>query len=104
MRQLFHRLRTCEAGDGLVEYGLLIAVVALGLVGVLGLFRNTVGGLANRTAVRVATQAGGGYGLGPGEIPAAHRPATPDPDSASAEPDSSSAVGGAVAVFRFAKP
>ena len=69
MRQLIRRLRTCEAGSGLVEYALLIAVVALGLVGVLRFFRNTTGGLTNRVSVSVSTQTGGGYGGGTGGAP-----------------------------------
>ena len=109
MRHLFRRLRTCEAGAGLVEYALLIAVVALGLVGALRLFRNTVGGVTNRTAVSVSRQAGGRYGAGgsvgwaPGGS-AAHEPPTADPDSSSAQPEGSSASGGAATAFRSAIP
>lgn len=103
MRQLIRRLRTCEAGTGLVEYGLLIAAVALGLVGVLTLLRDSVGGLTNRTAISVS-QAAGGYGTG-GTVggPPSGRPAAPD--SSSAEPDSSAAAGRATAAsFRLAIP
>jgi Flp pilus assembly pilin Flp len=103
VRQLIRRLRTCEAGAGILEYALLIAVLALCLVGVLGVFRNAVGGLTNRTAVSVSTRAGGGYGKGGsagrgssgGTV--VHRPAAADPDSASAEPDGSSDTGGPTA-------
>ena len=100
MRQLIRRLRTCEAGAGTVEYALLIAVLALGLVGVLALFRNAVGGLTNRTTLSVSTRAGGGYGkaagvgAGSGGGTVVHWPGAADPDSASVEPDSSSASGG----------
>ena len=112
MRQLVRRLRTCEAGSAIVEYGILIAVVAVCLVGVLRVFRNAVGGLTNRTAVSVSTQtargygAGGGVGGAPGGGYAAYEPASPDPaDSSSAQPDSSSATGGATAAaFRLALP
>jgi Flp pilus assembly pilin Flp len=99
VRQLIRRLRTCEAGAGTVEYALLTGVLALGLVGVLALFRNAVGGLTKRTAVSVSTRAGGGYGkagsVGGGSSggTVVHWPAAADPDSASAEPDSSSATG-----------
>jgi Flp pilus assembly pilin Flp len=107
VRQLIRRLRTCEAGSGLVEYALLIAVVALGLVGVLRFFRNTTGGLTNRVSVSVSTQTGGGYGGGtggaPSASPVAHRPATA-PDSSSGAPDSSSASGGVTAVLGFEIP
>src|SRR5918995_266754 len=98
VRQLLQRLRTCEAGSGLVEYGLLIAVIALGLVGVLALFRNSVGGITNRTADKVSMQAGSGYGIvGTGSTAssggsAALGPGPSDPDSAAAVPDSASAA------------
>jgi Flp pilus assembly pilin Flp len=102
MRQLIRRLRRCEAGAGAVEYALLIGVLAIGLMGVLAIFRNAVGGLTNRTAVGVSTHAAGGYGRaavggGPSGGTVAHRPAPADPDSLSAEPDSSSAAGGTTA-------
>ncbi len=109
MRQLVRRLRTCEEGAGLVEYALLIAVIALGLVGVLTFFRNTAGGLTNQVATSVSTKTAGGYGVGgsggaPSGSPAGPGPGTTDPDSASAEPDSSSATGGATAALRFRIP
>ena len=108
MRQLVRRLRTCEAGSGLVEYALLIAVVALCLVGILEFFRNTAGGVTNEVAVSVSTRTAGRYGRGtggaPSPSPAGYKPATPEPDSGSAEPDSSSAGGGATAVLRFLVP
>jgi Flp pilus assembly pilin Flp len=103
-------LRTCEAGSGLIEYSLLLAVVALALVGVLKVFRNTVGSLTNRTAVTVSQQTARGYGSGgtvswtPSGTPAAQNPATPEPDRASAQPDSSSGAVRAAAAFRLAIP
>jgi hypothetical protein len=87
-----------------------MAVLALGLVGLLSLFRNTIGGVATRTSVSVAAQAGGRYGMGgsvggaPSGRPVAYRPAIPEPDSSSAEPDGSSAADSATAGFRFAIP
>jgi Flp pilus assembly pilin Flp len=111
VRQLIRRLRTCEAGAGVVEYALLIGVLAIGLVGILGIFRNTVGGLTNHAAVSVSTQAGGSYGsgtavgAGSGGGTVAHQPAPASPDSSSAEPDSSSAAGGTTAAaMGFAVP
>jgi Flp pilus assembly pilin Flp len=84
-----------------VEYALLIAVLALGLVSMLALFRNAVGGLATRTAVGVATRSAGGYGVkgvsisgGTSAGTVGHWPAPPEADSAAVEPDSSSATGG----------
>ena len=84
----------------MVEYGLLLAVLALALVGILRAFRNTVGGVTNRTAVTVSAQAGGGYGVaGPPQAAPSSvggSAPSPDPDSASAEPDSV-AMGGTTA-------
>lgn len=103
MRQLIRRLRTCEAGAGTVEYALLIAVLGLGLVGVLAIFRNAVGGITNRAAVGVSTQTAGGYGkgaVGGGGSSGGMvllRPAADEPDSSSTEPDSSTAIGGTTA-------
>jgi Flp pilus assembly pilin Flp len=105
VRQLIRRFRICEAGAGAVEYALLIGVLAVGLMGVLAIFRNAVGGLTNRTAVSVSTQAAGGYGtgrrVGGGVIGGivAHGPPAADPDSSSAEPDSSSTTGGTTAAM-----
>jgi Flp pilus assembly pilin Flp len=109
VRQLVRRLRTCEAGSGLVEYALLIAVVALGLVGVLRFFSNTAGGLTNRVAVSVSAGTAGGYGsrgsgVAPSASPAGSSSPTADPDGASAERGSSGAAGGATAVFRIELP
>jgi Flp pilus assembly pilin Flp len=110
VRRLIRRLRTCEAGSGLLEYALLIAVVALGLIAVLRVFRNSAGGLTNQVAVGVSTRTAKGYGGGgtggaPIARPAGHRPATPDPDSSSAGPDSSSTPGGgATAILDFRLP
>jgi Flp pilus assembly pilin Flp len=108
VRQLIRRLRTCESGSAIVEYGLLIAVIALALVGVLSLFRNSVGELTNRTAVSVSEQTGSGYatgGTGGGGSSGNHaRPATPEPDSSAAEPESPPETGGATAALRFGIP
>ena len=105
MRQLFLRLRTCEAGAALLEYGLLIAVLALALLGVLTGFRNSVGGLANRTAGKVSTAGGYRYGGGaPIGSPVGQSPASPDPDSSSAEPESPPGEGGSPAAAHLTIP
>lgn len=107
VRQLILRLRTCEAGAGLVEYALIIAVVALGLVAVLRIFRNSVGTLTNRTAVTISKQSAGGYGGGggamapPSETTIGYEPAPSGSDSSASEPDSSSAGGHTTGAFRF---
>jgi pilus assembly protein Flp/PilA len=37
-----------EVGQGLTEYALIIALVAVGLIGILILFRNEIGNVFNR--------------------------------------------------------
>jgi Flp pilus assembly pilin Flp len=111
LRQLIRRLRTCDAGAGVVEYTVLIGLVALGLLGILMLFRSSVGDLTNRTSVSISKRAGGGYTAagGVGKTPIGRRPGTgdpdtPDPDSTSAHPDSTSAAAHAPSSFRLAAP
>ena len=87
MQRLIRRLRTSETGEGLVEYGMLIALVALALIGVLTAFRNMVGGATNRTAVAISTPAGYGGASGPSGIPVSLSPAR---DGAPSSPDSAS--------------
>ena len=38
-----------ESGQGLVEYALIIALVAIGLIAILTLFRNAIGNVFNQT-------------------------------------------------------
>ncbi len=64
--QLVRRFRSCETGSALIEYGLLIAVVALGLLAVLVGFRDAVGNLTHQTSVTITQKSGGGYGRGGG--------------------------------------
>jgi Flp pilus assembly pilin Flp len=87
MDQLVRRLRSCEAGSALTEYGLIIAVVALGLVALLSGFRDAVGNLTNRTSVSITNGSnrgfnhGGGGGVRPiGGDPAPDAPAESEPD------------------------
>lgn len=95
MGQLVRRFCSCDTGSALTEYGLVIAVVALGLTAVLAGFRNAVGDLTNQTSVTIADQSGRGYGAGGG---AGTPPvsATPVP-KAPADPDSTSSDSTAVA-------
>jgi Flp pilus assembly pilin Flp len=86
------RLATSRVGAGLIEYALIVAVLALGLAGMLTIYRNSVGTLTKRTAVTVARQSGKGYG-GPVIIPrrpVASAPAVePEPsEPAEIDPDS----------------
>ena len=108
--QLMRRLRSCDSGTGLVEYGLLLAVLALGLVGVVTLLRNSVEGLTTSVSVAISEPGSGGQVPPASTIPT--RPHTKptanlpepagsdgdsetsedpsaDPDSSTAEPDGS---------------
>lgn len=38
-----------DSGQGLVEYALIIALVAIGLIAILTLLRNSIGNVFNRT-------------------------------------------------------
>jgi Flp pilus assembly pilin Flp len=91
--RLIRLLRRCEAGQGLVEYALVLALVAMGLIGVLLAFRNALGGALNTTSGAISVQAGSGYG-GPGASPSPS-PLTPEPtpDSSGVGKDSSDAGG-----------
>jgi Flp pilus assembly pilin Flp len=102
LSHLFRRLRACDAGAGLIEYSLLIALAALGLTGVLAIYRNAVEGLTDRTAVTVSRQAGGGYAARPaigggGGVPrggtAADDEDEEDEENDPMDPDSTSAAG-----------
>jgi Flp pilus assembly pilin Flp len=85
MRQLLRRFRSCETGSALTEYTLMIAVLVLGLVAALGVFRNSVGNMTNRTSGTISRQSSQHYGSGGGAGPrgGAVTPADPDPT----EPD-----------------
>jgi pilus assembly protein Flp/PilA len=43
MRELWNNFVKDESGQGLVEYVLIIALVAIGLVGIMLIFRNSIG-------------------------------------------------------------
>ncbi|HEY8104469.1 MAG TPA: hypothetical protein VIE46_00105 [Gemmatimonadales bacterium] len=50
MRALLARLRRANSGQGAVEYALLIALIAIGLVFALRVYRNSIGNSYNTTA------------------------------------------------------
>jgi Flp pilus assembly pilin Flp len=95
VRQLIHRFRACEAGAGLVEYGLLLAMGALALIAALQLYTSAVAGLTSRATFTISKQSAGGYAHGPnsagGGTAGSPSPAGPEdpesPDSASAGDD-----------------
>ena len=47
MRALLERFVEDEAGQGLIEYALIVALVATALIAILVLFRNSVGNVFN---------------------------------------------------------
>ena len=65
VRQLIRRFRACEAGAGLVEYGLLLALGALALIAAMRLCTSAMAGLTSRATVTISKQSAGGYAHGP---------------------------------------
>jgi pilus assembly protein Flp/PilA len=45
MRELWNNFVADESGQGLVEYVLIIALVAIGLIAIMVIFRNSIGGI-----------------------------------------------------------
>src|SRR5919201_845641 len=56
------RLATEQRGEAMVEYALVMGLIAAGLVVLLVLFRNAAGRSLDRTASAVSGAAGNGYG------------------------------------------
>jgi pilus assembly protein Flp/PilA len=50
MRSLWQTFWSDESGQGLVEYALIIALVAVGLIAILLVLRNSVGNVFNNAA------------------------------------------------------
>lgn len=50
-----------ESGQGLVEYALIIALVAIGLVAVLLVFRNSIGNVFDAIALELQNAPAGDY-------------------------------------------
>lgn len=55
MTAVLRSLWSDESGQGLTEYALLIALVSLGLILVLGSFRNAIGNVFNNATNTLAT-------------------------------------------------
>ena len=68
MRQLVRRFTEAEEGAGLTEYALIIALVAICLVGIVRLVRNAVGNTVKTTAAEVSKQSTSSYGTSSGPI------------------------------------
>jgi pilus assembly protein Flp/PilA len=50
MLSLFNDFWNDEAGQGLTEYALILALVSIGLIAVLVIFRDSIGGIFGRVA------------------------------------------------------
>jgi pilus assembly protein Flp/PilA len=61
MSALWHQFASDESGQGLVEYALIIALVAIGLMVILTLLRNSIGNVFNETRNRLNNAPGAAY-------------------------------------------
>lgn len=50
MKAVLSKFMKDESGQGLVEYALIIALVAIGLIAILVVFRNSIGRVFQRSA------------------------------------------------------
>ncbi len=50
MQALFARFWSEDSGQGLTEYALILALVSIGLIAVLVVFRDAIGGIFDRIA------------------------------------------------------
>jgi pilus assembly protein Flp/PilA len=61
MSALWHQFASDESGQGLVEYALIIALVAIGLIVILTLLRNSIGNVFNETKNKLDAAPGTPY-------------------------------------------
>lgn len=61
MRAVLGNFMKDEEGQGLVEYALIIALVAIGLMAILVLFRNSIGNVFNESKNRLNNAPGNSY-------------------------------------------
>jgi pilus assembly protein Flp/PilA len=61
MRAVLGKFMQDEEGQGLVEYALIIALVAIGLMAILVLFRNSIGNVFNESKNRLNNAPQGSY-------------------------------------------
>jgi pilus assembly protein Flp/PilA len=61
MSALVRQFMSDESGQGLVEYALIIALVAIGLIVILTLLRNSIGNVFNETRNRLDNAPGANY-------------------------------------------
>ena len=55
MKQLWQRLSSDDSGQGMVEYALIVGLVAVGLIGVFLFLRNQTGEVLNTAADSLGT-------------------------------------------------
>lgn len=61
MKQLWQRLWSDESGQGMVEYALIVALVAIGLIAVFLYLRNSAGAVLDTAADSLKAQPSAGY-------------------------------------------
>jgi pilus assembly protein Flp/PilA len=64
MRELWNNFVADESGQGLVEYVLIIALVAIGLIAVMLVFRNSIGGIFDTISGELQTAPADAYNPG----------------------------------------
>ena len=53
MQAVLHAFWSDESGQGLVEYALIIALIAVGLIAILLVLRNSIGNVFNNAAAQL---------------------------------------------------
>jgi pilus assembly protein Flp/PilA len=66
MKELWTRFVEDESGQGLVEYTLIIALVAIGLFAVLVVYRNAIGGIFDTISTKLGEAPANEYTPGSG--------------------------------------
>jgi len=61
MKQLWQRMWSDESGQGMVEYALIVALVAIGLIAVFLFLRNSAGQVLDTAADSLKAQPANGY-------------------------------------------
>ncbi|NIY13130.1 MAG: Flp family type IVb pilin [Gemmatimonadetes bacterium] len=61
MLSLFGRFWTEDAGQGLTEYALILALVSVGLIAIMVVFRDAIGGIFSRIAQVLEAAPAEGY-------------------------------------------
>jgi Flp pilus assembly pilin Flp len=62
MLSLFERFWSEDAGQGLTEYALILALVSVGLIAIMVVFRDAIGGIFARIAQVLENAPSEGYG------------------------------------------